>query len=47
VCPFCMIMLGDGITGMEAGDSIELKDVSELLLDSLPERPPMAGDDSG
>ncbi len=34
-CPFCMIMLGDGITGMEKADDIQLKDLSELLLASL------------
>ena len=45
-CPFCMIMLGDGITGMEAGEAIQLSDVAELLLQSLPERSSPTGDDA-
>lgn len=33
-CPFCMIMLGDGITGLEQGENIRLRDVAELVLES-------------
>ncbi len=49
-CPFCMIMLGDGITGMEKSDDIRLVDVAELLAESLaPEAPeePAPGEADG
>jgi len=37
-CPHCMIMLGDGVSGMQKQDDLALKDVAELLLDALGDR---------
>ncbi len=34
-CPHCMIMLGDGITGLEKADDLRLLDVSELVARSM------------
>jgi len=34
-CPFCMTMISDGITAKGKKESIEVKDVAELVLDSL------------
>ena len=34
-CPFCMIMLDDGLAALQKQDTLALKDVSELLLDAL------------
>jgi len=34
-CPFCLIMLDDGLAALEKLDDLALKDVSELLLDAL------------
>jgi len=35
-CPFCMIMLNDGVKSFEtASDLVEIKDISELILESL------------
>ena len=34
-CPFCLIMLDDGLAAKEKQDQLALKDVSELLLESL------------
>ncbi len=33
-CPFCMTMLNDGVKAKEMSDSVEVKDVAELLLES-------------
>ncbi len=47
-CPFCMIMLGDGITGMEKGDDLRLRDISELVLASMElDEEPGGGDPGG
>jgi len=37
-CPFCMTMISDGITSKGKKESIEVKDVSELILDSFEEK---------
>ncbi|HEU5110887.1 MAG TPA: (Fe-S)-binding protein, partial [Micromonosporaceae bacterium] len=34
-CPFCMTMLGDGVTGKGAGDQVEVVDVASVLLRSV------------
>ncbi len=34
-CPFCMIMLTDGIKTFDTAESVEIKDISELILESL------------
>jgi Fe-S oxidoreductase len=34
-CPFCMTMLSDGIKDMEKSEKIKVKDISELILESL------------
>jgi Fe-S oxidoreductase len=39
-CPFCMTMFEDGINGVGAEDHFEVKDIAELVYDSMikPER---------
>jgi Fe-S oxidoreductase len=39
-CPFCLIMLDDGLAAKEKQDQLALKDVSELLLESLSDEVP-------
>ena len=34
-CPFCMIMISDGITAKGKSESIQAKDLAELVLDDL------------
>jgi Fe-S oxidoreductase len=34
-CPFCMTMLEDGVKDKEAGDNVKVKDVAEILLESV------------
>ncbi len=34
-CPFCMTMLHDGVKAKEAGESVAVKDVAELLLEAI------------
>jgi Fe-S oxidoreductase len=38
-CPFCRVMLSDGLTGMQAdgsaAESVEVLDVAQLLLESV------------
>jgi Fe-S oxidoreductase len=34
-CPFCMTMLGDGVKEKEVGDKMTVKDIAELVNDSL------------
>jgi Fe-S oxidoreductase/nitrate reductase gamma subunit len=34
-CPFCMTMLTDGVKAREAGDTVQVKDVAELVLEAL------------
>jgi Fe-S oxidoreductase len=34
-CPFCMTMMKDGITEKGKGDSIQVKDIAEIVADSL------------
>ena len=38
-CPFCNLMLTDGVKARNREDSVAVKDVSELLADSLPDVP--------
>ena len=32
-CPFCMVMLGDGLAARDA--TVDVKDIAELLVDAL------------
>ena len=34
-CPFCMTMISDGITAKGKTDSIQAKDVAELVLEAI------------
>jgi Fe-S oxidoreductase len=34
-CPFCLTMLGDGVTGKQAADEVEVVDVATVLLRSI------------
>ena len=34
-CPFCNIMLSDGITERHAGDRMQVRDVAQILLESV------------
>ena len=34
-CPFCMLMMGDGVKHFEKEDSVEVKDLAELVDESL------------
>ena len=34
-CPFCMTMMTDGVKAKEAAESVEVKDVAELLLEAV------------
>ena len=34
-CPFCNIMLSDGVTERKADDRIKVRDVAQLLLESI------------
>ncbi|HUN64518.1 MAG TPA: heterodisulfide reductase-related iron-sulfur binding cluster [Bacteroidota bacterium] len=39
-CPFCMTMMTDGVKAREAGDTVEVKDVAELVLEALEQNAP-------
>ena len=39
-CPFCNIMLSDGITERKADDRMKVRDVAQILLESIEFRPP-------
>jgi Fe-S oxidoreductase len=32
-CPFCMTMMSDGVKAVDKGESVQVKDVSEILLE--------------
>ena len=34
-CPFCMIMLSDGITERHADENMQVRDVAQILLESI------------
>ncbi len=34
-CPFCMTMMSDGVKAKEAGDSVQVKDIAELLWEAV------------
>jgi Fe-S oxidoreductase len=34
-CPFCMTMLSDGVKAKEAGDTVKVKDIAEIVLESI------------
>ena len=46
-CPFCMTMFEDGINGVGAEDDFEVKDIAELVYESMkkPEPASAAADD--
>lgn len=34
-CPFCMTMLSDGVKAKEASDTVKVRDIAEIVLDSV------------
>lgn len=38
-CPFCMRMMEDGVKGVEGGDGMEVRDIAEVLLESMSRGP--------
>ncbi len=49
-CPFCNIMLSDGITERKADDRMRVRDVAQILLESIEFRPsdePVAANGNG
>ena len=36
-CPFCMVMISDGIAASSDAGNVQVRDVAEILADSLPE----------
>ena len=34
-CPFCMTMLTDGVKDKEKGEEVKIKDLAEIVLESL------------
>jgi Fe-S oxidoreductase len=40
-CPFCMTMISDGVKAKDAADTVQVKDVAELMLEAV-KRAPMA-----
>jgi Fe-S oxidoreductase len=36
-CPFCMTMMSDGVKAKEAGDSVQVKDIAEILYEATQE----------
>jgi Fe-S oxidoreductase len=44
-CPFCMTMFEDGINGVGAEDTFEVKDIAELVYDSMVKPESTAADD--
>jgi len=34
-CPYCMTMLTDGVKAKEAGDNVNLRDIAEIVLESV------------
>jgi Fe-S oxidoreductase len=34
-CPFCMTMLGDGVKAKNADEHVQVRDIAEILADSL------------
>ena len=49
-CPFCNIMLSDGITERKADDRMKVRDVAQILLESIEFRPsdePVASNGNG
>src|SRR5262249_26923178 len=41
-CPFCNIMLTDGVKGRDAEERVAVKDVAELLAEAVPDVPASA-----
>ncbi len=35
VCPFCMTMMSDGVKAFDAADKVQVKDVAELIVESI------------
>ena len=38
-CPFCMTMMSDGVKAKGAGESVQVKDIAELVSESLAKKP--------
>lgn len=38
-CPYCNIMLSDGVTERQADDQMSVADVAQLLLESVDQQP--------
>jgi Fe-S oxidoreductase len=38
-CPYCNIMLSDGVTERHADDQMSVRDVAQLLLESVDQQP--------
>lgn len=37
-CPFCMTMISDGVKAKDAGDTVKVKDVAELILEAVKQK---------
>ena len=42
-CPFCMTMMTDGVKAKEAGESVQVKDIAEILYEATEERKGVEG----
>lgn len=34
-CPFCLIMISDGVAAREAGDQVKALDIAEILVEKM------------
>ncbi|MBI4510637.1 MAG: (Fe-S)-binding protein [Deltaproteobacteria bacterium] len=46
-CPFCNVMMSDGVKDMNKEDDVKILDVAELVARSIPEAPARADESSG
>ena len=42
-CPFCMTMMTDGVKAKEAVESVQVKDIAEILYEATEERKGVEG----